>query len=275
MSAKARIEFFEFKARECITPKENIMSKYEIRKATVISTQIVDDDEARSQIQYFVSTVELTTASGPIQRKFKTAQPLTEGSYVEVKYNEAKRKFSLAKKPRDADFGMIFYIFSVVLGFMAFFAVSYGLLQLEGEAKQTAIRLYTYGVIAIGIAFLIYIVVLIVRRRKILDDCMVVKGKLVGYIKQGYEPADESNPRLRQAPIYEYAYGSLMRKYKSTRMRTGAEKEILIGVNNTTGDAFGVEDKKNYERLKIMLMFFAYFGLAFIVFIVFLMARNG
>lgn len=87
------------------------MSNYEIKRATVISTQIVDDDETRRQMQYFVSTVELYTDTGVIQRQFKKAQPLTEGSYVDVKYNDEKRKFILAKKPKDSELGMVFLYF--------------------------------------------------------------------------------------------------------------------------------------------------------------------
>lgn len=156
----------------------------------------------------------------------------------------------------------------------ALFAVSLHLLEMEGDAREAAIQIYLKCAIVIGIIWAMLIVFLIVRRGKILGKCTVVKGNLVGYIKQGYEPTDGSNPRLRQAPIYEYSYGTLIHRYKSSRMRIGAEKSISIGINNITGEVFGVEDKKNHERMKILLMVFAYFGFAFLVFIVFLMARK-
>ena len=251
------------------------MSKYEIKKATVLSTEIIDDDETRRQMQYFVSTLELYTDTGIIQKKIKTAQPLTEGSYVDVKYNDKKRTFSLVKKTKDSDWGMVFLIFFIVASFIAFTAISYNLLEIEGDIKEVAIRAYIDCVVLISIIWAILVAVLIVRRGKILKHCMVVNGKLVGFIKQGYEPTNESNPRLRHAPIYEYPYGSLMHRYKSSRMRTDADKSIQIAVNNITGEVFGVEDRKNHERMKILLMFFSYFCFAFLVFIVFLMARNG
>ncbi len=250
------------------------MSKYEIRKATVITTNIIDDDETRRQMQYFVSNIELHTESGTIQRTIQTPQPLTEGSKVDVKYDPEKRKFKLIKKTKDSELKGAFRVFFVVAILFGFFGISYCALTLNGYNKELAMQVYKYFVIILSVIWAMYIVWLIATKGKIFEQCTLVKGNLVGYIKQGYEPTDESNPRLRQAPIYEYSYGSLMHRYKSSRMRTGAEKSTLIAVNNITGEVFGVEDKKNDERMKIFLMCFTYFCFAFIAFLVFIMARK-
>lgn len=250
------------------------MSYYEIRKATVIKSEIIDDDENRRQMQYFVATVELHTESGTIQRKIQTSQPLTEGSQVDVKYNLDKKKFKLVKKPKDKELRKVLGVFFAVAIIFGFFGMAYYMLTYKGDNKEQVVQAYQYYALALGAIWLIYIIFLIIRKGKIFDQCTLVKGNLVGYIKQGYDPTDDSNPRLRQAPIYEYAYGSRLHRYKSSRMRLGAKESMMIAIHNKTEEVFGVEDKNNDERIKIFLMCFTYFCVAFISFLVFIMARR-
>lgn len=229
-------------------------------KANKIVQAIVIDCVKREEIKWgssmerFEVTFEIQTEYCKVRKQIKRQEPYDVGASFDVYYDFEKDKFAMSNEV-DNNAGTklligigVFVIVATIFAGMFF--------------KDIEKCPYFFGSL-IGMAFAFIGFWLCVLRpsklKRQMKDCEIVLGTGVDYLNVGRtRDTDGEGFRNNYFPIYEYYYGGVPHRIKSSSSGsgTGLGRTVKIVVNHRTGEAYCLDDEKEGIVIGIVFLIF-------------------
>ena len=239
-------------------------SKFKPVKGVVTACDKKDSELWGTGLQHFETEIEFTTSYGTLHRTIKGEQPYVVGTNLDVRFDAKRNKLQLEKTYKSK--GKVYPIVFMVMGLIT--------MALDGVliySKKYSIDQIPF-VMGIGILVIFAIFgfwLSFIRpfgRRKFIKNSDVVDGVLVDFIKAGYANADRHGHRdYNFAAIYEYTYGGVTQRYRSTASGNGGihtelGRKVSLAVNNNTGEVLCLDDDKALSFIGIVFLLFGVIG---------------
>ena len=217
--------------------------KKELVRATVISCEPSENVIRGTVVPCYEIEFEYFTPTGNVRKSIKrgTAMEVGTSMYLDCYENgtieQADGKIKKAGNPQ--------LVVGVLLGITMLVIIGVALLKF-GQLNKWQMGILMGILLSLVFIFLgFYIAVIFPKKRRNVQDCILVEGKVIKNVKT-------NNGILWTATysaLYEYWYNGERRKVGSvsdSRIKKAIGKKVTIAVNKNTEEAFCLQEQKNF-----------------------------
>lgn len=227
------------------------MGKEEVR-ATVVSCEPSETIIRGTVAPCFEIMVEFRTKKGIVSQSFKRGTAIDIGTTIKMSYDHRYGSVEMSTQTATKINNIPILLGSIVSVGVLVAALVIG--AVFGGFSGKVIGCILGVIICLGFEWVgIFIAFIYPKKHRNMEDCVLLEGRICKYVQTKHGILWQSE----YSAVYEYIYGRKMCRVGSIQSQHRRKKigtKVTIAVNEKTGEAFCVEENKDYNFCGSVLM---------------------